>query len=56
MDNNKAKYQIPSMKFKSDYFQCPRCHWQAPGPRLVKGDIAQTPCGNCGFSYLVRIK
>lgn len=47
---------IPTLKFNSDYFRCPRCGWETSGPRLVKGDIAQTPCENCGHSYLVRIK
>lgn len=46
---------IPTLKFNSDYFQCPRCGWKK-GPVLVKGDIAHAPCGNCGHSYLVRIK
>jgi len=48
--------KIPTLKFNSDYFKCPRCGWTTPGPRLVKGDIAQTPCEQCGHSYLVRIK
>lgn len=56
MDNETNRFLIPSMKFRSDYFKCPRCGWQYPGPRLVKGDVAQTPCEKCGFSYLVRVK
>lgn len=47
---------IPTLKFSSDYFRCPRCGWETPSPRLVKGDIAQTACEKCGHSYLVRIK
>ena len=42
-------------KFKSDYFRCPRCGWEYPGPLLIKGDVAPTTkCQNCGHSYLVR--
>lgn len=49
--------QIPNLKFNSDYFKCPKCGWQYPGPLLVKGDVAPTTrCQNCGHSYLVRIK
>ena len=48
---------IPTLRFRSEYFKCPRCGWKYPGPLLVKGDVAPTTrCQNCGNSYLVRIK
>ncbi len=51
------KLEIPTLKFNSDYFECPKCGWRYPGPLLIKGDIApSTPCQNCGNSYLVRVK
>ena len=51
------KLEIPTLKFNSDYFECPKCGWRYPGPLLIKGDIApSTPCQNCGNSYLVRAK
>ena len=49
--------KIPTIKFNSDYFVCPRCGWITPGPILVKGDVApNTPCKKCGHSYLIRKK
>lgn len=48
--------KIPNVKLFSNYFKCPKCGWETDSPRLVKGDIAQCPCDECGFSYLVRIK
>jgi len=56
MKKEKQFPRIPTLKFNSDYFKCPRCGWTTPGPRLVKGDIAHTPCEECGHSYLVRVK
>ena len=58
MENTEKKVRIPSMKFNSNYFKCgrPGCDYVTDGPRLVKGNIAQTPCPKCGFSYLVRIE
>lgn len=51
------KMNIPTLKFNSDYFECPKCGWMYPGPLLVKGDVASTTkCQNCGHSYLVRKK
>lgn len=53
------KIEIPTLKFKSDYFKCPvpKCGWQYPGPLLIKGDVAPTTkCGKCGHVGLVRIK
>lgn len=51
------KKAIPTLKFNSDYFECPKCGWQYPGPLLIKGDVAPTTkCQNCGHSYLVRVK
>lgn len=48
---------IPSLKFNSDIFECPKCGWKYPGPLLVKGDIAHyTKCENCGHTYLIRVK
>ena len=57
MNINKKKITIPTLKFNSNYFKCPRCGWQCPGPLLIKGDIApNTQCQNCGNSYLVRVE
>jgi transcription elongation factor Elf1 len=57
MNINKKKITIPTLKFNSNYFKCPRCGWQYPGPLLIKGDIApNTQCQNCGNSYLVRVE
>lgn len=57
MRNKKQSVIMPTLKFNSEYFKCPRCGWQYPGPLLVKGDVApNTPCKNCGHSYLVRVK
>lgn len=50
-------FNLPTLKFNSDFFKCPKCGWKYPGPLLIKGDVApNTKCGNCGHSYLVRIK
>lgn len=55
MKTNEIK--IPTLKFNSDYFMCPKCGWEYPGPLLVRGDVAaSTPCQKCGHSYLVRKK
>lgn len=57
MKKESKKLIIPSLKFNSNYFKCPRCGWQYPGPLLVNGDVAPTTkCQKCGNSYLVRIK
>lgn len=57
MKVNLEKKAIPTLKFNSDYFKCPRCGWRYPDPLLIKGDVApSTKCQNCGHSYLVRIK
>ncbi len=57
MKLNQKKIRIPTLKFNSDYFECPRCRWQYPGPLLINGDVApNTKCQNCGCSYLIRIK
>ena len=52
----KKKVKSPSVTMFSEYFKCPRCGWTTDGPRLVRGDVAQTPCEKCGHSYLVRVK
>jgi len=56
MKKTVEKVVIPTLKFNSDYFKCPKCGWTTSGPRLVSGDIAHTPCESCGHSYLMRIK
>lgn len=57
MKTKKKTTTIPTLRFNSDYFKCPRCGWQYPGPMLVNGDVAaNTPCQSCGHSYLVRVK
>lgn len=48
--------KIPNVKLFSNYFKCPRCGWETDRPLLVKGDIAQCNCEECGYSHLVRIK
>ncbi len=48
---------IPTLKFKSDYFFCPKCGWITDGPMRVLGDYAQTTvCKNCGHVGLERKK
>lgn len=57
MKKNLKDMIIPTLKFNSEYFKCPRCDWRYPGPMKVNGDVApNTRCENCGHSYLVRIK
>lgn len=49
--------EIPTLKFNSEYFHCPVCGWEYPGPMLVKGDSApNTRCQQCGHLGLVRNK
>ena len=49
--------KIPTLKFNSEYFHCPKCGWVYPGPLLIKGDSAPTTrCQNCGHIGLVRNK
>ena len=38
----------------SPYFKCPKCGYAEA--RLVKGDIAYSPCPNCGNSPMYRVK
>lgn len=48
---------IPTLRFNSDYFYCPKCKWEYPGPLLIKGDVAPTTkCQKCGHVGLVRKK
>lgn len=57
MRNQKQKNLIPTLKFRSEYFKCPVCGWQYPGPLLIKGESApSTKCEKCGHVGLVRIK
>ena len=42
------------MSEKSPYFYCPKCNYVEA--RLVKGDVAMSPCPNCGASPLYRVK
>lgn len=52
-----GKVIVPTLKFNSEYFKCPACGWQYPGPLLILGDRAPTTkCENCGHVGLVRIK
>ncbi len=53
----KKSIVIPTTKFDSDYFRCPKCGWIYPGPLLIKGDIvSSTRCEKCGHVGLVRVK
>lgn len=57
MKNQKQKIFIPTLKFRSEYFECPVCGWQYPGPLLIRGDSApSTKCEECGHVGLVRKK
>ncbi len=47
-------YIILVIKEKSEYFKCPKCGYSEA--RLVLGDIATSPCPNCGHTPLYRIK
>lgn len=55
MKKDKKRLVVPEIKLNSDYFKCPRCGWEYPGPLLVLGNIAEHECEKCGNSYLVRI-
>ncbi len=53
----KKRRSVPTLVFNSNYFHCPRCGWEYPGPLLIKGDVAPTTkCENCGHVGLVRNK
>lgn len=57
MKNNIHTMDIPTVRFNSEYFKCPNCGWQYPGPLLILGDRAPTTkCKKCGHVGLVRIK
>lgn len=57
MKKERTNVTIPTLKFNSDYFQCPKCGWKYPGPLLIKGDVAPTTkCQKCGHTGLKRIK
>lgn len=49
-----GKNNIPTFKFNSDCFECPKCGYQEM--RRVKGDISYSPCSNCGNPTMIRIK
>ncbi len=54
MKTKATKVKIPDLKFNSEYFKCPNCGYSEP--RLVKGDVAYSPCPRCGSSPLYRVK
>lgn len=54
MKKKSQKVIIPSIKFNSEYFKCPKCGYAEP--RLVKGDVSTSPCPECGHSPLYRVK
>ena len=57
MKKNCKKKFIPTLKFNSDYFHCPVCGWEYPGPLRILGDSAPTTkCERCGHVGLVRNK
>lgn len=45
---------IPNLKFNSDWFECKKCGYQEM--RRVLGDIAYSPCPQCGNSPMYRVK
>jgi len=45
---------FPAIMHKSPYFKCPNCGYAEA--RLVKGDVATSPCPKCGHSPLYRVK
>lgn len=49
-----SKVKIPTLKFNSDWFECPKCGYKEM--RKVLGDIAYAPCPECGHSPLYRVK
>jgi len=44
---------IPTLKFFSEYFQCPRCQYTEA--RRVLGDVSHSPCPNCGNPTMYRV-
>lgn len=48
------KNNIPTLKFNSDWFVCPKCGYQEM--RRVLGDISYSPCPNCGNTIMIRMK
>lgn len=48
------KNSIPTLKFNSDWFECPNCKYQEM--RRVLGDISHSPCPECGNPTMRRMK
>lgn len=46
--------EIPTLKFNSEYFKCPKCGYAEP--RLILGDVSHTPCPECGNKTMIRVK
>lgn len=51
---NQLIRNIPCIRFNSEYFKCNRCGYAEP--RLVRGNVSHTPCPECGYSPLYRVK
>ncbi len=47
--------KIPTLKFNSEYFHCPKCGWEYPGPMLVKGDSAPNNAAILDWSEISEI-
>lgn len=55
MKKVKKVVQLPTLKFNTEYFKCPKCGWSTP--LLVRGDSApNSKCENCGHVGLYRVK
>ena len=50
----KKEVIIPTLKFNSEYFKCPKCGYAEA--RLILGDVSTTPCPECGHSPMYRVK
>jgi len=49
------RIQIPTLKFNSEYFQCPVCQWSTP-IRVIGDSAPNAKCENCGHIGLFRVK
>ena len=54
MKKKSKQFIIPTLKFNSEYFKCPRCGYAEP--RKILGDVSNTPCPECGHPQMYRVK
>lgn len=51
-----SKNSIPTLKFNSDWFECPNPKCGYKEMRRVLGDISHSPCPKCGNPTMRRMK